>query len=375
MSILVDRRKLSKGWEYFDIMHKDRQVARICENGKCKIYYLSFMPYNLYFEESDEFDECVNNLNNFYYWCSSRVLTLDRKYAKEIMAAIGANQAVTDKERAMIAASYHALCLTDVYWLRAKDEKISFADINLYENSLSSSFTDVSLRGKPITVQNAQLAAPESAAGDVSVQGVAPKAWVRENGEMCLLKDGDARDVEAELLASKIVDCFDIPHVDYAEDVFDGAPVSKCSIITSEERSIVPFEFIEIYCVNRGWDVFEFVLKKDKYSYYMMNIVDYLIGNTDRHWGNWGFYVDNANNKLLGLHPLMDYNKAFTAYDIIDGAVCQTTAERMSQRDAALTAVKKVGLNQIKEIDETWFADEKIKSMFFARLAELLEHS
>lgn len=32
----------------------------------------------------------------------------------------------------------------------------------------------------------------------------------------------------------------------------------------------------------------------------MMNIVDYLIGNTDRHWGNWGFLVNNANNKLFG---------------------------------------------------------------------------
>lgn len=25
-----------------------------------------------------------------------------------------------------------------------------------------------------------------------------------------------------------------------------------------------------------------------KIYYYMMNIVDYLVGNTDRHWGNWG---------------------------------------------------------------------------------------
>ena len=32
-----------------------------------------------------------------------------------------------------------------------------------------------------------------------------------------------------------------------------------------------------------------------------MNILDYLTGNTDRHPENWGFYVDNSNNKYTEL--------------------------------------------------------------------------
>ena len=36
-------RALEKGWNYFDIMHKDRRVARIYENGKCKIYYITLI--------------------------------------------------------------------------------------------------------------------------------------------------------------------------------------------------------------------------------------------------------------------------------------------------------------------------------------------
>lgn len=58
------------------------------------------MPYNLFFEESDEIDSLVNNVTNFNYWCASRMLTLNRKYAKEILNSIGAMQAVTDKDRA-----------------------------------------------------------------------------------------------------------------------------------------------------------------------------------------------------------------------------------------------------------------------------------
>lgn len=371
MSILVKREKMQKGWKHFDIMHKNRRVARIYENGKCTINYPSFMPYNLYLIKSEELDDRVNNLNNFYYWCSSRVLTLDRKYAKEIMASIGANQAVTDKDRAMIAVSYHGLCLTDVYWIKSANEKINFSDINLFSHSLSNAFTDVSLKGKSITLQNAELFISRDATGDVAVQGVAPKAWIRENENIYLMKDGDENEVSAELLASKIVDCFDINHVSYKEDIFDGTRVSKCKIITSEEKSIVSFEFIDVYCSNREMNKIHFVLKKDSYSYYMMNIIDYLIGNTDRHWGNWGFYVNNSNNRLLGLHPLMDFNKAFTAYETIDGDVCQTTEKRITQKEAAIEAVKKIGLNQIKDINEKWFDNEKTKNMFYNRLSEL----
>ena len=368
MGIGIKREKMQKGWKYFDVMHKDRRVARIYEDGRCTINYPSFMPYNLYLESSDAFDSRVNNLNNFYYWCASRVLTLDRKYAKEILCTIGASQAVTDKDRAMIAVSYHGLTLTDVFWIRAAGEKIEFSELNLYNHTLSDAFADVSLRGKDITIQNSELIMTKDVAGDVGTPGVAPKAWIRQNGDFYLMKDGDERDVEAELLASKIVGCFKIDYVPYEEDYFDDVKVSKCKIITSEDRSIVPYEFIDIYCVNREINKLEFVLKKDSYAYYMMNIVDYLIGNTDRHWGNWGFFVDNNTNKLQGLYYLMDFNKSFLSYDNIDGALCQTTDRKITQREAAIEAVKKIGLNQISEVQEEWFSDKKTKDMFMQRL-------
>lgn len=374
MSIYIKTNLMQKGWKLFDIMHKNRKVARIYENGKCKIYYPSFMPYNLYFDESGDFDSRVNNLNNFYYWCSSRVLTLDRKYAKEILSVIGAKQAMTDKDRALIAVSYHGLTLTDVFWIKRAKEQVTFEELSLYNHSLSDAFADVSLRGKDITIQNAELFVSQEAAGNIGTLGVAPKAWIRKDGVFYLLKDGDERDVDAELLASKIIGCFNVDYVPYEEDYFDGLKVSKCKIITSEQKSIVSFEFIDVYCTNRNIDKLKYVLKKDKYSYYMMNILDYLIGNTDRHWGNWGFFVDNSTNKLQGLYSLMDFNKAFLSYDTIDGAKCLTTDKRITQREAALEAVKKVGLNKISEIKKEWFSNEQQSEMFFKRL-EILETS
>ena len=368
MSISVNTRLLAKGWKYFDIMHKDRRVARIYENGRVTVNFVSFMPYNLYLDTEDDMDTRVQNLTNFYAWCSSRVLTLDRKHAKEIMNNIGAVQSPTDRDRAMIAISYRALSLMDVFWVRTKDDKKTFDEICLYNHSLSDAFVDVSLRGKNLTLENAELIPEQDPAADVGTPGVAPKAWIRREDGFYLLKSGEKRDVDAELLASAIIDCFSVRHVSYEKFEFNGAFVSKCRIITSAERSIVPMEFVEIYCVNHDKDRMAFVLKRDAYSYYMMNIIDYLIGNTDRHWGNWGFWVDNKSNKLLELHPLMDYNKAFLSYEKLSGARCHATDGKLSQQEAAEEAVRKIGLNQIKDVDPAWFADEKTKEMFFRRL-------
>ena len=368
MSIAVNHAVLAKGWERFTIMHKDRKVAAIREDGTCTIYAPSFMPYNLYLETENDLDTRLNNLNNFYYWCSSRVLTLDRRFAKEILNSIGAKQAVTDRDRAAIAIFYHGLSLTDVYWIKFNRENVSFADLSLFRHSLSGAFADVSLNGRSLTVQNAELLKPNDAAGDIGTQGVAPKAWIRENGTFYLLKNGDERDVKAELLASKIARCFRAESVAYDPSTFGNKLVSRSRIITSEGESLVSMEAVDVYCVNHGLDRDAFVLKKDAYAYHMMNLIDYLVGNTDRHWGNWGFLVSNDTNRLEKLYPLMDFNKSFLAYDTIDGARCQTSSRRLSQREAALEAVRAVGLNQIDEVRPAWFEDPAVRDMFFRRL-------
>lgn len=348
----------------YEIMHMDRRVAKINASGQCKIYYQSFMPCNLYLEEAEEIEALVNNITNFNYWCATRVLTLDRKYAKEILNSIGMLQAVTDRERAKIALSYRCASLTDVFWVKLEKEKISFRDVNLYENHLDNTFIDIALRGKQYTVQNDCLAR------DLSTNGCFPKAWQRMEAGFRLLKDGGADAVERELLASRICRCFAVSQVLYERDYFDGEKVSVSSNITSKEYSIVSMEAFEIYAVNHGINTEKFILSLDQYNYYMMNIVDYLIGNTDRHWGNWGILVRNSNNKPVRLHDLMDFNQAFHTYDDVEGANCQTMfGEHINQKEAAIRSVEKVGLNQIKEINKADFVElPQYYDMFCKRL-------
>ena len=98
-----------------------------------------------------------------------------------------------------------------------------------------------------------------------------------------------------------------------------------------------------------------------------------MIRNTDRHPENWGFLIDNDTNQWISLYPVMDFNQSFLSYDTLDGSSCQPLfPDVVSQRDAAIDAVKHIGLRQIREVDMSMFGRFTAEAeMFSKRLDEL----
>lgn len=336
----------------FELMHRDKVVAVInTKTGNKKIENAKFMPYSLYLEDVTDLESAVQNINNFYYWCATRLLSLDRKYAKELLNSIGVKQALTDKDRAQIALSYRCLSLRDLYWVRRQGEKVLFRNVDLYRHSLNNAFVDIALKGRNLTLNNSSLIA-----SDLSTNGVFPKAWLRTNNGFILLKDGGQTVVYKEYLASEIAKCFTTDSLEYRLRSYQGEPVTESDIITSLNYSITPMEEFEIYCINNEIDLHDYVKKLDAKNYYIMNIIDYLVGNTDRHMGNWGLLINNKTNKPIKLYPLMDFNKSFEAYDNSEGGRCLTVKGIMTQKQAAIEAVKELkGLNLQKEIPKDLF--------------------
>lgn len=104
------------------------------------------------------------------------------------------------------------MCFIDGYFLgEKKGERITFSEVNLYDNHLDNTFIDIALKGKQYTVQNEYLAR------DLSTNGCFPKAWQRSGDSFRLLKNGGDNVVERELLASRICRCFDVSQVLYEE--------------------------------------------------------------------------------------------------------------------------------------------------------------
>lgn len=359
----------SNGKISYVLMHKDREVLFFDFYGNTKIIDEKFMPYGLYIEKASDIDTRTNNLLNIYNWLARRVITIDRKYSKEIYNYLNLAQNSDDRTKALFSITYHSLSLTDVYWVKNEREKTKFKSLNLYDNSLSNSFVDIFLRGKGLTINKDNFDSK-----DLSTSGQCPKAWYRtKDNDIELYKDGSNTEVLNEVLASKIISYFKVDAVKYKLGKYDGKNISKCKIITSKEYSIVNAFDIKIHCINQDIDFYKYILKLDGYNYYMMNIIDYLVGNVDRHPNNWGFLIDNKTNQPIRLYPLMDFNKSFKDYNTISGNKCLTTDVTMNQLEAALVAVSNVGLNIKSKIPTSIFANNKSKSkMFCRRLAMLM---
>ena len=256
-----------------------------------------------------------------------------------------------------------------MFWVKEENETVRFEDIKLYTHSLSNALVDIALRGHQMAVTNAHLLA-----NDLSTGGCYPKAWVRKEEGFYLYKDGGQDAVEREVLASKICRCFDCHQVLYEQGMFENEPVSISKIMTSQRYSLVTYAAYGVYCTNHDWNTLDKILELDAHGYYMMNILDYLVGNTDRHWENWGLLVDNETNQPIRLHNLMDFNRAFQQYDTLDGANCLTVGKRhLSQREAAIEAVKKIGLNQICEIESRILGKNKQQKVIFEQRKKIME--
>lgn len=222
-----------------------------------------------------------------------------------------------------------------------------------------------------MTVTNQELAP------DLSTKGCFPKAWIRTGAEFRLLKDGGEDAVRRELVASKICRCFEIPQVTYEEYRYDGEVVTQSVLVTSKQYSMVSKMAYDVYAINNNLDTIEECIRLDPITYYGMNILDYLVGNTDRHPENWGFLINNATNQPISLYPIMDFNMSFRAYDKLDGANCQAVAPRkLTQREAAIEAVRAIGLRQIRDVNPAVFDSmDQEREMFQIRLAELKKYA
>lgn len=99
--------------------------------------------------------------------------------------------------------------------------------------------------------------------------------------------------------------------VPYDMDYYHGKLISKCPLFTSEavglakasavfggaERTIP--EFLEFFAGIGSEDAFR-----------RMCVLDALILNVDRHYGNFGVTFDTSTMEILGMAPVFDHNRS-----------------------------------------------------------------
>lgn len=318
---------------------QDKTVCSITARGRVQILIPELVPFDLYLEETEEFDMLLNNVLNFYWWCGNRVLSLDRTYAKNILNAAGLKQAKTDSERAKISLTFNCISLKDFYWVTESLED-TWDSYNLFARHLGD-IIDISLLGKNFTVTNTELVC-----NDISTDGVAPKAWVRANNEFYLYKGGDGKSAQNEVIASKALAELGFDVLDYELSSYHGVEVSKCLCFTNENTGFVT---AGNYCMN--YELKELIEGSYKDAFWTMILCDYLVGNSDRHEDNWGFLFDQ-NRMITGLCPIFDFDHAFEVKEEFLCLPLQLIGHKnVTMKEAACSAVKYLKIDVANLVD------------------------
>lgn len=345
-SIFTNPPSTSKTQErVYYLMVKDKELLRV-DDASITIINRFLLPLEL---------RAKGNITyaHFHNWVSKRVLSMSRSNYKALLNNLGLEQG----DAFEVAMWCNALSLTDCYWIKYEDTPhLKWKDVNLYENKFSEAIASIAFTGdSPITITGT-LATPE-----LTNQGVYTKCWVREDDGIYLYKASndlkDDRTTKVERLVSVLLTTSGLDAVPYDMVRFSGRLTSKCKNITNQEIMITPAKEVLTYFVDCGTQPLVQLNKLFKQEFNIMLVVDYLIGNTDRHAGNWGFFMDSATGDVSRMHPLFDHNNAFNFKDI---NAKSRVYPSMTLKKVAYMACEK--LDDISFISNMSYVSEKLLS-------------
>jgi hypothetical protein len=144
--------------------------------------------------------------------------------------------------------------------------------------------------------------------------------------------------------------------------------------MSSSEYSIVHAEEVDASFTREGKDLIAWVSRDTRFSndFHQMNVVDYLLENTDRHGQNWGFYMSNETGELTKLHPLYDHNNAFDSEWLhrADGGPSLMYQDRC-KLEVARNSLRKCDLQLQGKIKRTEFVKDEHMQVFCERMSRI----
>ena len=274
-----------------------------------EIYDESRVPIGVYiFGKNGERHFIPENLNR---WWIGRSIPASRQGIKEVLEKLN----ITNT--ALLLKKSFALSLSDHYWVKPLNQDIKWSDINFFGNSFSQDMGELmfgSLKSKSPT----SLIVPEN-----SSDGWLKKRWVIKNGKRFLVKGSDGPNQQEafnEEVASLLCERLGIEHVKYEAymarhegrclcENFLGPStefVSAWNVLASVKRKNNESQLEHL---TRTCQLLNIPLNQKKID--QMIVLDYLISNTDRHDGNYGFLRNTETLEWIGLAPIFDNGTSF----------------------------------------------------------------
>ena len=241
-------------------------------------------------------------------WLKHRTIPKNRAYVHNFLSKCGLN---INRPMTIIKVS-KGLSLNDCYWVVEEGFEGTYDKFNLYDNRFSQVLALIAFTGYGSSIRTSLASCPE-----FTTNGMLPKCWRRKDGKIMLYKGGTSgasntgNEPYSEYYAAQIAKVLGVNAIEYGLSQWKGELCSTCELFTSKEYSFLPVGRVVTFGGMKA--VREYYEKLGQTFVDALNdmlVLDAIIMNTDRHFGNFGFIVDNKTNKIVAPAPLFDHGNA-----------------------------------------------------------------
>ena len=301
------------------LMHKRTQVASIELDDATgfiqkigEIYAPEHLPVGIHVRHG------VADRTELNQWWTDRSIPASRSGIREALEIL---EIANTK---LLLLRCYGLSLSDQYWIKPDGSDLTWEDVYFFDNSFSDDIGDV-LFGAPKKDNALNFSSPDNTS-----DGFLKKRWKIIDGKRCLIKGGSnpfRQQPFNEVIATKIMERLDIPHVPYTLVWNKEAPYSVCEDFVDENTELIP-----------AWRVMMTQKKNNSTSVYQhfvnccgalgvadvvpfldrMITLDYIIANEDRHFNNFGLIRNAETLEWIGMAPIYDSGSSL-GYDKLPG--------------------------------------------------------
>lgn len=331
-------------------MHKRIPVAEIEVDNAAgfilkiyKIYAPEHLPVGVSFRDGAADRAALND------WWTDRSIPASRSGIREALETL---QIPSTK---MLLVRCYGLSLSDQYWICPDGSGLNWDEINFFGNDFSDDIGDILFGGKR------KKGALNFSTPDSTSDGNLKKRWKIINGKRCLIKGGSnpfRQQPFNEVIAAKIMERLNIPHIPYTLMWDNGAPYSVCEDFIDEATELIP-----------AWRILQTKKKSNNTSVYThfkeccealgikgvvpfldrMIVLDYIIANEDRHLNNFGAIRNAETLEWIGMAPIYDSGSSL-GYDKIPAKI-------HSGRDVVCKPFKNHHSEQLKLVSDFGWID------------------
>ena len=241
-------------------------------------------------------------------WLKHRTIPKNRAYVHNFLSKCGLN---INRPMTIIKVS-KGLSLNDCYWVVEEGFEGTYDKYNLYENRFSQVLALIAFTGYGSSIRTSLASCPE-----FTTNGMLPKCWRRKDGKILLYKGGTSgasntgNEPYSEYYAAQVAKVLGVNAIEYGLSQWKGELCSTCELFSSKEYSFLPVgRIVTSGGMKAVREYYEKLGKEFVESLNDMLVLDAIIMNTDRHFGNFGFIIDNKTNKIVAPAPLFDHGNS-----------------------------------------------------------------